>query len=81
MPRVARTKEHLAAKLDELGLGPELEAFAAQLDDGERTLLQELLIERAGGLDFAVQARLEAKGWVRRTLDEAERRGREGGRR
>ena len=77
---MSQTKEELAATVDELGVGPELESYADQLDDDERELLQEVLLERAGGLDFAVRARLEAKGWIRRTLDEAERRGREGGR-
>jgi hypothetical protein len=80
MPGMAWTKEALAAKVDELGLGDELEAFAAGLDEGERELLQEVLLERSGATDYALRERLDAKGWIRRTLDDAERRGREAGR-
>jgi hypothetical protein len=76
---MAWTKDALAAKVDELGLGDELQAFAAGLTDDERALLQEVLLERSGATDFALTERIDAKGWMRRTLDEAERRGREGG--
>jgi hypothetical protein len=79
MLAVTWTKEALAARVDELGPGEELERFAAHLDDGERELLQEVLLERSGAADYALRERLDAKGWLRRTLDEAERRGREAG--
>jgi hypothetical protein len=61
------TKEALAARVDQLGPGRELERFAENLDDGGRAILQELLLERSGGLQYAVRERFEARGWLRRT--------------
>jgi Pyridoxamine 5'-phosphate oxidase len=72
------TKEALAARVDAWGLGEELERFADQLDDRERELLQEVLLERSGVADYALRERIDAKGWLRRTLDDAELRGRVG---
>jgi hypothetical protein len=66
------TREALAARVDTLGPGAELEAFAENLDDDERAILQELLLERSGGLEYAVRERFEARGWLRRTWDRAD---------
>jgi len=60
------TKESLAARVETLGPGPELERFAAQLNDAERELLQDVLLERSGAADYALRERTAAKGWLRR---------------
>jgi hypothetical protein len=69
MQGVRWTKEALSARVDALGLGPELERFAAGLTDDERELLQEVLLERSGGTDYALRERFAAKGWLRRQWD------------
>ena len=60
------TKEALAARVDALGPGEELQRFAAELTADERELLQEVLLERSGGVDYALHERTSAKGWLRR---------------
>jgi hypothetical protein len=70
---VAWTKEALTARIDELGTGEELERFAAGLDDSERELLQEVLLERSGVEDYALRERIDAKGWLRRQWDQADK--------
>jgi hypothetical protein len=74
---VAWTREALAAKVDELGTGPELQEFAAGLGEEELELLQDVLLERAGVTDYALRERLAARGWLRRQWDRADQRGRE----
>ncbi len=66
------TKEELAAEVDRLGLDEELQRFAADLDDGERELLQEVLLERSDAGDYALRERIDAKGWLRRQWDKAD---------
>ena len=66
MEGVRWTKEALAARVDALGTGPELERFAAELTDEERELLQEALLERSGATSYAFDERVRAKGWLRR---------------
>jgi hypothetical protein len=73
---VAWTRTALAAKVDELGIGPELERFAAGLSEDERELLQDVLVERSGATDYALRERLDARGWLRRQCDRADQRGR-----
>ena len=63
------TKEALAARVDRLGTGPELERFATELTDEERELLQEVLLERSGAASYAFDERVRAKGWLRRQWD------------
>ncbi len=63
------SKEALAARVETLGPGPELERFAAQLTDEERELLQVVLLERSGGMSYALRERYAAKGWLRRQWD------------
>ena len=70
---MAWTKAGLTALVDELGTGEELERFAAGLDDDERELLQEVLLERSGVEDFALRERIDAKGWLRRQWDQADK--------
>ena len=70
---MAWTKEALTARVDELGTGEELERFAAGLDDDERELLQEVLLERSGVEDYALRERIDAKGWLRRQWDQADK--------
>jgi hypothetical protein len=71
--RVVRwTKEALAAKIEAVGPGPELERFAAQLTDAERELLQEALLERSGAAGYALRERAAAKGWLRRQWERAD---------
>jgi hypothetical protein len=69
---MAWTQEALAARVDELGTGPELERFAAGLDDAERELLQQVLLDRSGAEDYALRERIDAKGWLRRQWDKAD---------
>jgi hypothetical protein len=69
---VGWTRTALAAKVDELGTGPELERFAAGLSDAERELLQDVLVERSGTTDYALRERLDARGWLRRQWDRAD---------
>jgi len=69
---MAWTKAALAKRVDELGTGDELEGFAAGLDDRERELLQEVLLERSGVEDYALRERIDAKGWLRRQWDQAD---------
>ena len=76
MGGVRWTKEALAARVDALGPGPELERFAAGLTDEERALLQEALLERSGAGAYALRERLAARGWLRRQWDRAGRGGR-----
>ena len=66
------TREELAAAVERLGPGEELERYAAGLDDDERELLQEILLERSGASDYALRKRLDAKGWLRRQWDKAD---------
>ena len=63
------TKEALAARVDALGPGPELERFATDLTAQERDVLQEVLLERSGATDYALRERMSAKGWLRRQWD------------
>ena len=54
----------------------EVERLAADLDENEREVLAEILLERAreeGTFDEAFERRLGAKGWFRRQWDRAER--------
>jgi hypothetical protein len=67
------TRERLEAVVDELGPGEELVRFAESLDEHDRALLQEILIERSGGVEFAYRERVAAKGWLRRQWDAASR--------
>jgi hypothetical protein len=66
------TKEALAARVDALGPGPELERFAAELSAEERELLQQVLLERSGTADYALRERIRAKGWLRRQWERAD---------
>lgn len=70
------TKEALAARVEHLGPGAELERFAAGLSDEERELLQAVLIERSGVFREAMDERFHARGWLRRQWDRADPRGR-----
>lgn len=70
---MAWTKEALAARVEELGTGEELERFAAGLEEGDRELLQEVLLERSGVEDYALRERIDAKGWLRRQWDQADK--------
>jgi len=75
------TRDELAAEIARLegGERPLVEAvreLAERLGEAERRLLQELLLERSGGLDRALEQRIEARGWLRRQWDAAGRRSR-----
>jgi hypothetical protein len=71
---VSWTKQQLASEVDRLGPGDELEQLAASLGDDERELLQAVLLERSGAADYALRERVDAKGWLRRQWDRADRR-------
>ena len=73
---MAWTRQQLAAEVERLGTGDELRRFAARLDDRDRELLQEVLLERSGAADYALRQRLDAKGWLRRQWDKADPRAR-----
>jgi hypothetical protein len=67
--------------VDELADEHRGDAFAAavrDLADGlaqeERDELGTILLERAGGLEWAIAERYRAKGWLRRLSDPAPRR-------
>ena len=52
-----------------------VEGYAASLDDDEREVLGEVLLERAdeeGAFERAKALRLESRGWFRRQLDKLE---------
>jgi hypothetical protein len=52
-----------------------VEAYAASLDDDEREVLGEVLLERAdeeGAFQRGIAMRLETRGWFRRQLDKLE---------
>ena len=68
------TKEALAARVEHLGPGPELERFAAALTEEERELLQAVLLERSGVFHDAVEERFRARSWLRRQWDRADPR-------
>ena len=70
---MAWTKEALAARVEELGTGEELERFAAGLEEGDLELLQEVLLERSGVEEYALRERIDAKGWLRRQWDQADK--------
>jgi flagellar biosynthesis regulator FlaF len=71
---MAWTKDELAAEVERLGPGEELERFAAGLTTRERELLQEALLERSDAADYALRERIDAKGWLRRQWDRADPR-------
>ena len=67
------TLEARVAELGERHRGREfvaaIERLAAGLDDGERVLLEQILLERsADGFRDAIAERVEAQGWLRRQL-------------
>ncbi len=68
------TRDELAERVEQLGLGEELERFASTLSAGERELLQDVLIERSGAAGYALRERPRARGWLRRMWDQADRR-------
>lgn len=52
-----------------------VEAFSASLDDDEREVLGEVLLQRAdeeGAFQRGIALRLESRGWFRRQLDKLE---------
>jgi hypothetical protein len=70
------TRDEIAARVDELAAEHEGQAFVAAvkelsdgLDRGDRDVLGAVLLERARALEDAVEERMQAKGWIRRTLD------------
>ncbi|MGH3104874.1 MAG: hypothetical protein ACRDN6_12345 [Gaiellaceae bacterium] len=70
------TREEIAARVDALQAAGDFVAalgrFAAELDDDDRALLQEVLLERAD-YDHALRARIDERGWLRRQWDSADR--------
>ena len=46
-------------------------AFADELDEASREVLQDVLVERGANLDQAVMDRVDARGWFRRQWDKA----------
>jgi hypothetical protein len=80
----AWTRRELTAHVEGLALHEEGEAFvieiarfAKSLEDDDRALLEEVLLERAKreeGVGKAVRRRAEEPGWLRRTLGRAEER-------
>jgi flagellar biosynthesis regulator FlaF len=71
---MAWTKDQLAAEVERLGPGEELERFAAGHMTTERELLQEALLERSDAAEYALRERIDAKGWLRRQWDKADPR-------
>jgi len=72
------TRDELAAEVVRLegGERPFVEAlteYAGPLGEAERRLLQEILLERSGGFDYALERRIEARGWLRRQWDKSGR--------
>jgi hypothetical protein len=52
-----------------------VEAYAASLDEGEREILGEVLLQRAdeeGAFQRGIALRLESRGWLRRQLGKLE---------
>ena len=72
------SRAELEGRVDQLAAAHRGQAFAqaiqelaAGLDADERTLLQEILVERAVNFDQAVMERVDARGWLRRQWDRA----------
>ncbi len=63
--RVAELEEHHAGE----DFVAAVERFAASLEHGERDLLESILLERSGGLERALEQRIDARGWLRRLWD------------
>ena len=78
------SREALAARVDALAeaesgqaLVAAVQRLAAELGDDERELLGQVLLARArreGAFDAAAADRIEARGWLRRQWEAAERR-------
>jgi hypothetical protein len=75
------TRGELERRVDELADEHQGDAFAAAVRDLADGLVQEerdelgtILLERAGGLEWAITERYRAKGWLRRMTDPAARR-------
>ena len=74
LPRRAMgwTKEALSARVDALGLGAELQRFAAELTATSARCSRTVLLERSGATDYALRERMGAKGWLRRQWDRSD---------
>jgi hypothetical protein len=71
-------RAELSRRVDELArqhagsaFAEAIRAYSEELDEDAREELQQLLLERAGGLDQAVMDRVDARGWLRRQWDKA----------
>ena len=65
----------LRAERDGAAFAEAVEAYARGLDEGERAVLAEVLMARAGeqgAFDRARVLRLEARGWLRRQWDKVD---------
>jgi hypothetical protein len=72
------SRRQLEERVDELAAEHSGRAFAdaiasldAGLDEAEREVLKQILLERAASLDQAVIDRVDARGWLRRQWDRA----------
>ena len=71
-------RAELSRRVDELArihsgraFAEAIRAYSEELDEEAREELQQVLLERAGGLDQAVMNRIDARGWLRRQWDKA----------
>ena len=72
------SRRQLEERVDELAAQHSGGAFADairelhdELGQGERAVLEEIVLERAASLDEAVMERVDARGWFRRQWDKA----------
>jgi hypothetical protein len=67
--QIEQRVDELAAERSGQEFADAVAAYAHGLNDGEREVLESILLQRARALEDAVSERFEAKGWIRRTLD------------
>jgi hypothetical protein len=68
---LSRRVDELAREHSGRAFAEAIRAYSEELDEDAREELQQVLLERAGGLDQAVMDRVDARGWLRRQWDKA----------
>jgi hypothetical protein len=78
MIRPMWTREAIATHVDALAARGDfvdaVKRFSVQLTEAERAVLAEVLLARAGTVEYAWDERVKAKGWFRRQWDRADPR-------
>ena len=69
-----RRVDELAADYSGQAFADAVRSYSDGLDEGSRTELKAVLLQRARAFEGAVGERFEARGWLRRTLGRMEGR-------